>query len=102
MLFLRDILLIGLIFCKAPAKAVCCFPFLFLCFTDDLLEVLCRCPASLKISNHVIGCPAVCDDLLLASLSKRGLDELMRICFNNSCKWHFSYMYGTPELSHDP
>ena len=67
-------------------------PFLFLCFTDDLLEELCRCSASLKISNHVIGCPAVCDDLLLASLSKRGLDELMRICFNNSCKWHFSYM----------
>ena len=50
------------------------------------------CSASLKISNHVIGCPAVCDDLLLASLSKRGLDELMRICFNNSCKLHFSYM----------
>ena len=67
-------------------------PFLFLCFTDDLLEELSRCSASLKISNHVIGCPAVCDDLLLASLSKCGLDELMRICFNNSCKWHFSYM----------
>ena len=58
-------------------------PFLFLCFIDDLLEELCRCSAGLKIPNHVIGCPAVCNDLLLASLSKRGLDELMRICFNN-------------------
>ena len=55
--------------------------FLYMRFTDDLLEELCRCPASLKISNHVFGCPAVCDDLLLASLSKRGIDELMQICF---------------------
>ena len=67
-------------------------PFLYLCFTDDLLDELCKCPASLKISNHVFGCPAVCDDLLLASLSKRGLDELMQICFINSCQWHFSHM----------
>ena len=66
-------------------------PFLYLCFTDDLLEELCSCPASLKNSNHVFGCPAVCDDLLLASLSKRGLDELMQICFINSCRWHFTH-----------
>ena len=26
-------------------------PFLYLCFTDDLLEELCKCPASLNISN---------------------------------------------------
>ena len=61
-------------------------PFLYLCLTDDLLEELCKCPASLKISNHLFGCPTVCDDLLLASLSKRGLDELMQIC-----RWHFSH-----------
>ena len=29
--------------------------------------------------------------MLLASLSKRGLDELMQICYVNSCKWHYEY-----------
>ena len=46
--------------------------FLFLCFTDDLLEELCKSPASLKIYKHIFGSPTVCDDMLLASLSKRG------------------------------
>ena len=66
-------------------------PFLFLCFTDDLLEELCKSAASLKIYKHIFGAPAVCDDMLLASLSKRGLDELMQICYVNSCKWHYEY-----------
>ena len=56
-------------------------PFLFLCFTDDLLEELCKSAASLKIYKYIFGSPAACDDMLLASLSKRGLDELMQICY---------------------
>ena len=66
-------------------------PFLFLCFTDDLLEELCKNAASIKIYKHIFGAPDVCDDMLLASLSKRGLDELMQTCYVNSCKWHYEY-----------
>ena len=66
-------------------------PLLYLCFTNDLLEELCKSTAGLKMYNHIFGSPAVCDDRLLVSLSKRGLDELMRICFLNSCKWHYEY-----------
>ena len=29
--------------------------------------------------------------MLLASLSKRGLNELMQICYVNSYKWHYEY-----------
>ena len=47
--------------------------------------------ATKKNYNHIFGSPTVCDDMLLASLSKRGPDELMRICVLNSCKWHYEY-----------
>ncbi|MCG8077811.1 MAG: hypothetical protein JAY75_16445, partial [Candidatus Thiodiazotropha taylori] len=62
-------------------------PFLYLCFANDLLEELSRCTAGLKMFGYNISCPAVADDMLLASLSKRGLDELflqlaLRICSN--------------------
>ena len=67
-------------------------PFLFLCFSNDLLNELCNSTAGLKICNNIFGCPTVCDDMLLASLSKKGLQELIQICFLNSCKWHFEYM----------
>ena len=35
--------------------------------------------------------PTVTDDMLLWSLSKKGLDELMTICYRYSCKWRFEY-----------
>ena len=55
------------------------------------MEELCKSTAGLKIYNRIFGSTAVCDDMLLASLSKRSLDELMRICFLSSCKWHYEY-----------
>ena len=67
-------------------------PFLFLCFSNDLLNELCNSTAGLKICNNIFSCPTVCDDMPLASLSKKGLQELIQICFLNSCKWHFEYM----------
>ena len=50
------------------------------------LNELCNSTAGLRICNNILGCPAVCDDMLLDSLSKKGLQELMRICFLSSCK----------------
>ncbi|MCG8112938.1 MAG: reverse transcriptase family protein [Candidatus Thiodiazotropha taylori] len=66
-------------------------PFLYLCFADELLEELSKSTAGLKINDNIFGSPAVCDDLLLASLSKGGLDELMRICYAYSCRWRYEY-----------
>ena len=67
-------------------------PFLFLCFSNDLLNELCNSTAGLTNCNNIFGYPTVCDDMLLASLSKKGLQELIQICFLYSCKWHFEYM----------
>ena len=66
-------------------------PLLYLCFEDELLEELSRSTAGLKIFGNMLCSIVVADDMLLASLSKRGLDELMQICFRYSCKWHYEY-----------
>ena len=67
-------------------------PFLFLCFSYDLLNELCNSTAGLKICNNIFGCPTVCDDMLLASLSKKGLQEQIQICFLTSCKSKFEFI----------
>ena len=46
-------------------------PFLFLCFSNDLLNELCNSTAGLKICNNIFGCPTVCDDMLLARYRKK-------------------------------
>ena len=57
------------------------------CFT--LLEELSMSTTGLKIFGNMLCSIVVADDMLLASLSKRGLDELMQICFRYSFKWHY-------------
>ena len=66
-------------------------PFLFLITTNDLLWELDRCGFGMCVLNIKCGSPAVADDLLLMSLSKFGLDQMLNICYNNSCKWHIEY-----------
>ena len=35
---------------------------------------------------------AVADGMVLLSLSKNGLDMLIRLCYQYSCKWRFEYV----------
>lgn len=36
-------------------------------------------------------CPTFADDMLVASLSKLGLEELIKVCYDYSLRWRFSY-----------
>ncbi|MEW8150680.1 MAG: reverse transcriptase family protein [Candidatus Thiodiazotropha endolucinida] len=66
-------------------------PFLFLIYTNELLWELDRSGYGICVSNMRCGSPAVADDMLLLSLSKFGLDQMIRICYNSSCKWRYEY-----------
>ena len=64
---------------------------MYLCFVNDLLNELTSCKFGLSIFGKNMCSPTVADDMLLSSLSKKGLDELMTICYRYSCKWRFEY-----------
>ena len=66
-------------------------PLMYLCFVNDLLIELTSCKFGLSIFGKNMCSPTVADDMLLSSLSKKGLDELMAICYRYSCKWRFEY-----------
>ena len=66
-------------------------PFLFLINTNELLWEIDRSGFGMCVLNIKCGSPAVADDMLLMSLSKLGLDQMLNICFNNSCKWRIEY-----------
>ena len=66
-------------------------PFLFLVNTNELLWELDNSGFGMCVLNIKCGSPAVADDMLLMSLSKFGLDQMLNICFTNSCKWRIEY-----------
>ncbi|MEW8546461.1 MAG: reverse transcriptase domain-containing protein, partial [Candidatus Thiodiazotropha sp.] len=66
-------------------------PFLFLINTNELLWELDSSSLGISILNIKCGSPAVADDMLLMSFSKFGLDQMLSICYDNSCKWHIEY-----------
>ena len=66
--------------------------FMYLCYSDDLINELCRCVSGFMLLCLILCLLAVVDDMMLLSLSKNGLDMLMRICYQYSCKWRFDYV----------
>ena len=38
-----------------------------------------------------VGSPTVADDMVLMSFSKKGLDQMLHICWLYSCKWRYYY-----------
>ena len=66
-------------------------PFLYTVLIDDLLNQLNDSNYGLKI-NHVLLCaPTQADDIVLMSLTKNGLNELLKICNDYANKWRYSY-----------
>ena len=53
----------------------------YLCFIDELINLLVSSKYGFRINRRNICSPAVADDMLLMALSKLGLDELLRTCF---------------------
>ena len=64
---------------------------MFLCFVNDLLNILCNSGYGLSISGINVTCPSVADDVVLTSLTRRGLQEHMNICYRYSRLWRFLY-----------
>ena len=66
-------------------------PFLFLIYTNELLWELENSGFGMGFLNNSCASPAVADDMVLISLSKFGLDQMIKMCYESSCKWHYEY-----------
>ena len=66
-------------------------PHLYLVFINDLMDELCRSNYGLSVYGLNCTCPSSADDMVLLSLSKDGLQELMNICYRYSCAHRYSY-----------
>ena len=63
-------------------------PFMYLCYIDDLIRELCKCMDGFVLLYAL----TVADDMLLLALFKAGLDKLLVICYQYSCKWRYDYV----------
>ena len=66
-------------------------PFLYLCFKNDLMNLLCASIYGFCMNGIKACCPTVADDMALLALSKFGLQQLMNICFRFSQLWRYLY-----------
>ena len=66
-------------------------PYLYLIFINDLMNKLDQSNIGLKISGTGYCCPTSADDMVLCSLTKNGLEQLMFICQNNSIRERYTY-----------
>ena len=67
-------------------------PFMYLCYIDDLIRELCNCMDGFMLLCLILYALTVADDMLLLALSKAGLDKLLVICYQYSCKWRYDYV----------
>ena len=66
-------------------------PYFYLCFINELLCTLENSQHGLVLSKLHLPCTTSADDMVLRSLSKRGLDRLKDICYSYSTTWLFDY-----------
>ena len=64
-------------------------PFLYLLFANDL--ILKTAVEGLMIYKINLSSPTVADDMILMSLTRKGLSILMQICYRYAFKWHYGY-----------
>ena len=67
------------------------FLYLYLCFIDGLIRELESTYLGLSINGIHVPCTVSADDMTLLSLTKSGLDKMINICYNYSCKWGYEY-----------
>lgn len=68
-----------------------CAPFLYTVLLDELLKTLDNSGYGLKINDISLCAPTQADDIVLLSLSKSGLSELIDICRKYANKWRYTY-----------
>ncbi|MEW8545933.1 MAG: reverse transcriptase family protein, partial [Candidatus Thiodiazotropha sp.] len=66
-------------------------PLMYVCFKDELLNLLSISTYGFSIHGINLSCPTVADDMMLISLTRYGLQELMNICYRYSQLWRYSY-----------
>lgn len=66
-------------------------PHLYLIFINDLMNQLCNSQHGLTVYDLNCTCPSSADDMVLLSLSKSGLQELMNICYEYSTTHRYTY-----------
>ena len=66
-------------------------PFLYTVLIDGLLKQLDDSKSGLKINGISLCAPTQADDIVLMSLTKNGLNELLQLCNEYANKWRFSY-----------
>ena len=66
-------------------------PLLYLLHINGLIKELERSKFGFCMYDFNLGSPTVADDMVLFSLSKHGLDEMLNICYMYSLKWRFEY-----------
>ena len=81
----------GFNICQGTRQGGVTSPLMFLCFVNDLLNILCNSGYGLSISGINVTCPTVADDMVLTSLTRRCLQELMNICYRYSRLRRFLY-----------
>ena len=66
-------------------------PFLYLIYIDGLIKLLESSGYGLCTAGADVSSLSVADDMILVSLSKNGLQKMMNICYEYSCKWRYLY-----------
>lgn len=66
-------------------------PHLYLVFINDLMNELCNSGYGLTVYGLNCCCPSSADDMVLLSLSRVGLQELMQICYQYGCAYRYTY-----------
>jgi hypothetical protein len=66
-------------------------PFLFLVFTNNLLNQLASSSSGFSLYGDSCSCPSSADDMVLLSYSKYGLDNLLSICYQYRIDYRYDY-----------
>ena len=66
-------------------------PFFYTVYIDQLLNELMKSNHGLKLQDIPVCAPTQADDIVLLSLSRKGVEELLNICIKYASKWRYSY-----------
>jgi hypothetical protein len=84
-------------------------PLLYLLYINGLILKLEQSNLGFCMYNMNISSPTVADDMVLVSLSKHGLDQMISICYRYSTLWRFEYnpskcsvvVYNEPKIEYE-
>lgn len=64
---------------------------LFQIYFDDLLCILQDCGFGLQMYNEILACPTFADDIAIMSYDRKGLQYMVDLAYQYSCKWKFKF-----------